>query len=145
MWLAGRDKLSKNSLLRKDSPLSLKGVINIDGPPDLETFRAIEKPMCGGPVVTQFIGGTPAEFPDRYREGTITGLLPTGVRQELFIRAKPAQLSELLEQYVVAAEKAGDPIRMLTLKGTSHFDGINPRAPDWEAVMASVRSLLRNR
>jgi len=140
-----RDKLPKNSLLRTDSPLSLKGVIDIDGPPDLETFRAIEQPMCGGPVVTKFIGGTPAEFPNRYREGSVTGLLPTGVRQEVLIRAKPAQLSALLEQYVGAAEKAGDPIRVLTLKGNSHFDGINPRAPDWETVMASVRLLLRDR
>jgi acetyl esterase/lipase len=145
MWLAARDKLPKNSLLRTDSPLSLKGVIDIDGPPDLEPFRAIEQPMCGGPVVTQFIGGTPAEFPNRYREGSVTGLLPTGVRQELFIRPKPAQLSALLEQYVGTAEKAGDPIRMLILKGNSHFDGINPRAPDWSTVMASVRLLLHDR
>jgi acetyl esterase/lipase len=144
MWLVARAKLPKSSLLHTDSPLSLKGVINIDGPPDLETFRAIEQPMCGGPVVTKFIGGTPAEFPNRYREGSVTGLLPTGVRQELFIRAKPAQLSGLLEQYVGVAEKVGDPIQMLTLMGNSHFDGINPKAPDWETVMASVRSLLRN-
>jgi hypothetical protein len=144
MWLVARDKLPKNSVLHTDSPLSLKGVIDIDGPPDLETFQAIEQAMCGGPVVTQFIGGTPAEFPNRYREGSASGLLPTGIRQELFIRAKPAQLSGLLEQYVGVAEKAGDPIRMFTLKGNSHFDGINPRAPDWEAVMASIRSLLRN-
>jgi acetyl esterase/lipase len=113
MWLIARGKLPNSSLLHADSPLSLKGVIDIDGPPDLETFRAIEQPMCGGPVVTKFIGGTPAEFPNRYREGSVTGLLPTGVRQELFIRAKPAQLSGLLEQYVGVAEKAGDPIRML--------------------------------
>jgi acetyl esterase/lipase len=144
MWLAARNKLPKNSILRTDSPLSLKGVINIDGPPDLETFRSIEQPMCGGPVVTEFIGGTPVEFPDRYREGSVSELLPTGVRQELFIRAQPAQLSRLVEQYVGVAEKAGDPIRMFTLKGSSHFDGINPRTPDWQIVMASIRSLLGN-
>jgi acetyl esterase/lipase len=143
MWLAAREKLPKNSILRTDSPLSLKGVIDIDGPPDLETFRASEQSMCGGPVVTQFVGGTPGDFPNRYREGSVTGLLPTGVRQELFIRAKPVQLSELLDLYVGAAEKAGDPIRKFALKG-NHFDGINPRAPDWDSVMDSVRSLLRN-
>ena len=100
--------------------------------------------MCGGPVVTKFIGGTPAEFPNRYREGSVTGLMPTGFRQELFIRAKPEQLRGFLGQYVGVAKKTGDPIQMVTLKGTSHFDGINPKAPDWETVMASVRSLLRN-
>jgi acetyl esterase/lipase len=144
MWLAARDRLLKSSLLHTDSPLPVKGVVDIDGPPDLETFRAIEQPMCGGPVITQFLGGTPAEFPDRYREGSVAGLLPTGARQELFIRAKPAEVNRLLERYVGVAEKAGDPVRLSILKGNSHFDGINPTAPDWETVMASVRSLLRN-
>src|SRR6266446_6825068 len=43
---------TKTSPVRAPSPLSLKGVINIDGPADLESFRAIEQPMCGGSVVT---------------------------------------------------------------------------------------------
>ena len=145
MWLAARDKLPKHSLVHTDSPLPLKGVIDIDGPPDLEAFRAMEQSGCGGPVVTQFVGGTPAEFPNRYREGSVSGLLPIGVRQELFIRAKPSeQWSGMFEPYVAAAQKAGDPVRMLTLKGASHFDGINPQAPDWETLVDSVRSLLRN-
>jgi acetyl esterase/lipase len=144
MWLVARGRLPKNSPLYIDSPLPLKGVVDIDGPPDLETFRAFEQPMCGGPVITQFFGGTPADFPDRYREGSVAGLLPTGARQELFIRAKPAALHGLLEQYVGVAKKAGDPVRLFTFKGDSHFDGINPTAPDWETVMASIRSLLRN-
>jgi len=144
MWLVARGRLPKNSPLYTGSPLPLKGVVDIDGPPDLETFQAFEQPMCGGPVITQFFGGTPAEFPDHYREGSVAGLLPTGARQELFIRAKPAEMHELLEQYVRVAKKAGDPVRLFTLMGDSHFDGINPTAPDWETVMASIRSLLRN-
>ena len=142
LWLVARHNLPKSSPLHTDSPLSLKGVVDIDGPADLETFRPMEQSMCGGPVITKFIGGTPAEFSSRYREGSVTGLLPAGARQELFVRAKPAQMSGLVEQYVGVAEKAGDPVRMLTLKG-NHFDGINPKTPDGEAVMASVRALLR--
>ncbi|HTQ53368.1 MAG TPA: alpha/beta hydrolase [Bryobacteraceae bacterium] len=144
MWLAGRGRLPKKSPLYTDSPLPLQGVVDIDGPPDLETFRAFEQSMCGGPVITQFFGGTPAEFPERYREGSVTGLLPTGARQELFVRAKPTQIHELLDQYVAAAKKADDPVRLFTFKGDSHFDGINPKTPDWETVMASIRSLLHS-
>jgi acetyl esterase/lipase len=143
LWLAARGKLPKSSLLHTDSPLPLKGAINIDGPPDLEAFRALEQWGCGGPVVTQFIGGTPAEFPNRYREGSVSGLTPIGVRQELLIRAKPSdQWSRMFEPYVAAARKTGDPVRMFTLEGAGHFDGINPEAPDWATVMASVRWLL---
>ena len=145
MWLAARGKQPKDSSVRQDAPLSLKGVINIDGPPDLEGFRAMEQPMCGSPVVTQFLGGTPAEVPKRYREGSITGLLPSGVGQVLFIRAEPSgQWRGLFESYIATAKKAGDPVQMITLKGRSHFDGINPQAPDWDTVIDSVRSLLRN-
>jgi hypothetical protein len=105
----------------------------------------MEQSGCGGPVVTQFVGGTPAEFPNRYREGSVSGLLPIGVRQDLFIRAKPGeQWSRMLEQYVAAAQKKGDPVRMLTLRGSGHFDGINPQGMSWEAVLDSVQLLLRS-
>ncbi|MGH8245764.1 MAG: hypothetical protein ACREUU_04960 [Gammaproteobacteria bacterium] len=48
----------------------------------------------------------------------------------------------MFKLYIVQAEKAGDPVRMFSMEGAGHFDGINPQAPAWETVMASVRSLL---
>ena len=142
-WLAARRKLPKSSLLYTNSPLPLKGVVSVDGPPDLEADRAIEKSVCGGPVITQFLGGTPAQFPNRYREGSASGLLPIGVRQELLLAGKHGEeWIELFKEYVAAAEKAGDLVHMPTMEGAGHFDGINPQAPAWETVMASVRSLL---
>ncbi|MBI2685640.1 MAG: alpha/beta hydrolase [Acidobacteria bacterium] len=143
-WLAGRGKLPKSSLLHTDSPLSLKGVVSVDGPPDLEADRAIEQSVCGGPVVTQFVGGTPGEFPNRYREGSASGLLPIGVRQELLLAGKHGEeWIGLFKQYVAAADKVGDPVRMPIMDGAGHFDGINPQAPAWKTVMDSVRSLIR--
>ena len=127
-----------------EKTVTLKGVVSVDGPPDLEADRAIEKSVCGGPVVTQFVGGTPAEFPDRYREGSASGLLPIRVRQELILAGKHnAEWIALFKDYVAAAEKAGDPIRMPIIDGAGHFDGINPQSPAWQTVMDSVRSLLR--
>jgi hypothetical protein len=117
--------------------------VSVDGPPDLEADRAIEKSVCGGPVVTQFTGGTPAQFPNRYREGSASGLLPIGVRQELLLAGKHGEeWIGLFKEYAAAAEKAGDPVHMPTMEGAGHFDGINPQAPAWETVMTSVRSLL---
>lgn len=142
-WLAARGKLPKSSALRTDSPLPLKGVVSIDGPPDLAADRAIEQSVCGGPVVTQFIGGTPSEFPNRYLEGSASELLPLGIAQELLLAGKHNEVwIGLFKQYAAAAAKAGDPIHLTTMEGAGHFDGINPQAPAWENVMASVRSLL---
>ena len=75
----------------------------------------------------QFLGGAPAEFPNRYREGSVSGLLPTGVRQELFV-----------------AGRQGEPWTglFMTMEGAGHFDGINPQAPAWEAVMEKAPDLL---
>jgi acetyl esterase/lipase len=148
LWLAARGRLPKGSVLYTNSPLPFKGAVSVDGPPDLEADRAIEQSVCGGPVVTQFVGGPPAEFPDRYREGSASGLLPIGVRQEILLASKQASAvgekwSALFKQYVEAAGKAGDPVRMPVMEPAGHFDGINPRAPAWETVMTSVRFVLR--
>ena len=93
----------------------------------------IEQPVCGGPVVTQFVGGTPAQFPDRYREGSASGFLPIGVPQELLVASRlRADWIELFKRYLSTAVKAGDTVRMITMEGAGHFDGINPQAPHWE-------------
>ena len=143
-WLAARGKLPKSSPLSATSPLPLNGVVSVDGPPDLEADRAIEGSVCGGPVVTQFIGGTPTQFPDRYREGSASGLLPLGVRQELLLAGQHGEeWIRLFKEYVAKAEKAGDQIRMPTMESAGHFDGINPQATAWTTVMNSVQRLLR--
>jgi acetyl esterase/lipase len=143
LWLGARGKLPKSSMLYSNSPLPLIGVVSVDGPPDLEADRAIEQSVCGGPVITQFVGGTPAEFPSRYREGSASGLLPIGTRQEIFVAGRHGEeWIALFKRYVAAAEKAGDPVRLLTMDGAGHFDGINPQAPAWQAVMASIQSLV---
>ena len=143
IWLAARGKVPKSSVLHADSPLALKGAVSVDGPPDLAADRAIEQSVCGGPVITQFIGGTPEEFPERYRDGSSAGLLPLGVRQELLLASKHNDAwIGLFKQYAATAEKAGDSVRMAIMEGAGHFDGIDPQSPAWNTVMASVRSLL---
>lgn len=144
MWLAGRHNLPKGSGLWSPAVVRLKGVINIDGPADLRSIQAVEQPMCGGPVVSQLLGGTPMEVPNRYREGSVSGLLPTGVPQVLFMRAAPSEhWRGLTEQYAEEAARAGDSAKVVILKGRSHFDGINPLMPDWQTVLKTVHSMVR--
>jgi hypothetical protein len=143
VWLGARGKLPKGSMLYTSSPLLLKGVVSVDGPPDLEADRAIDQSTCGAPVIEQFVGGTPSEFPERYREGSASGLLPIGTKQEIFVSPMfGEQWKTLFEQYVAAAAKAGDPVRLLTRDGANHFDAINPQAPAWHMVVSSIQSLI---
>jgi acetyl esterase/lipase len=143
LWLAARAKLPKGSALYMEKPLPLKGAIDIDGPADLIAIRAMEQSACGAPVITDFLGGAPEQVPERYREGAVTAFVPTGVRQELFVRSgADEKWKGLVEPYVSAATKAGDAVELQEQKGSSHFDGINPQSSSWEAVLSAAKSLL---
>ena len=99
--------------------------------------------MCGGQSSRSSSGARLRSSRTVIREGSVSGLLPTGVRQELFVAGRQGEpWTGLFKQYVAAAEKSGDPVRILTMEGAGHFGGINPQAPAWEAVMEKVRDLL---
>jgi acetyl esterase/lipase len=143
LWLAARHKLSADSTLHTASPLRVAGVVDIDGPPDLESVIGMERQVCGAPVVEQLLGGTPAELPSRYREASATGLLPIGTKQELLIADKHNdQWIEAITSYATAAKNAGDAVTVTMMQNAGHFDGLNPKAPAWNTVLASIRSIL---
>jgi hypothetical protein len=90
------------------------------GPPDLEAFTAVDQEVCGDSVIQRFIGGTLKEFPSRYREGSATGSLPIGVRQELlystkmeFMSGNEADWAELFKSYAALAARSGDSVARL--------------------------------
>ena len=150
-WVAGRRNLPKTSPLYAAAPLPITGVVDIDGPPDLEAAPpGLDSQVCGEPVINELLGGSSAEVPSHYREGSVTGQLPTGIRQEVlyatkneFMDKREAEWSELFMSYASAAKKAGDPVRVVRLENAGHFDGINPQSKAWPTVMDSISSLLR--
>jgi carbonic anhydrase len=74
-------------------------------PTDLKATIPLQQPICGSPVITNLLGGSPEERPDRYRAGSPIELLPLGVRQEFFAgRMFGAQVAP----YEAAARRAGD-------------------------------------
>jgi len=143
-WLAARHKLPADSPLHAVAPLRVAGVVSIDGPPDLESIIGFERQVCGAPVVEQLLGGSPTEFPARYREASAAGLLPIGTRQEMLIGGRlPAQWIDAMKSYATAAKSAGDPLTVTTMESAGHFDGLNPKAPAWATVVASIQSIIR--
>jgi acetyl esterase/lipase len=142
MWLAARGKIpAKNPLYSKD-PLPLKGAIDIDGPIELTNHQPPES-ICGVSAIQQFLGGTPAEQPQRYRDATIASYLPTGVPQILLLATFDAPIRADLEAYAAKAKAAGDRFTIVPLKSSNHFDAISPRPENLKYVLDAANSLLR--
>ena len=143
MWIAGRPKLPASSALYTKDPLPVKAAVNFDGPADPAAFQPLEGKVCGMPALTQFLGGTPAEQPERYRDSSPASVLPLGVAQE-FIAGTLAQMAmDQILAYQTAARSKGDVVTITTLDGSRHFDMLAPRSPHWKTVEERIRALVR--
>lgn len=139
MWLAARAKLPTTSELYTSNPLTLSGVVSLDGPPDLKATIAVQQPICGTPVITDLMGGSPDQQPERYRAASPIELLPLGVRQEFFVgRMFAAQAAP----YEAATKKTGDNLQATVLADAGHFVFIDPQSEVWPQVLAAVRRLV---
>jgi pimeloyl-ACP methyl ester carboxylesterase len=139
LWLAVRHKLPKSSELYIADPLRLKGVVDLDGPGDLKALIPRQQSICGAPVITQLMGGTPEERGQRYREGSPVEMLPLGVPQEIFAGQMFAAPTPA---YVEAAKHAGDTINANVAANAGHFVFIDPGSSTWPQVVKSIRVLL---
>lgn len=138
MWLAARPRVSSGSELYTADPLKLIGVASLDGPADLQTMHPLQQRVCGSPVITDLMGGSPDERPERYRDTSPVALLPLGVRQAVFAGA----FGEHAESYETLARRAGDPIEAIVDGNAGHFVFIDPESNVWPRVLQSIRRLL---
>jgi len=128
MWLAGRHKLPPDSPGARPA-VSIRGVVTQAGVLDL--VRGAEAGLGGGAVV-RFLGGTPAEVPERYAVASPYELLPIGVPSTLVhgIKDKVVPIDQS-DRYAAAAIAAGDTVDEQRLKGVDHFAPIDPRMRAW--------------
>jgi acetyl esterase/lipase len=139
MWLGARSRIAKSSELYTSNPLPLSGIVNLDGPSDLKATIEVQQPICGRPVITDLIGGTPDQQPERYRAASPIEMLPVGVGQELFAGR---MFAGQVQPYETAAKKAGDVLRTTVLAEAGHFVFIDPQSDVWPQVMAAVQRLV---
>jgi acetyl esterase/lipase len=139
LWLAARSKLPASSELYSKDPLPLKGVVDLDGPGDLKAVLPMQQQVCGAPVITQLLGGTPEEVPQRYRDASPIEMLPLGVRQEIFAGRMFAPQSRGYEE---AAKRAGDSVNAMILPEAGHFVFIDPESAVWPKVVQSIQVMF---
>lgn len=142
-WIAARPKLPRTSPLYSKNPLPIQAVVNVDGPPDLTTAQPLERNFCPVPGITNFMGATPAEHPERYREASITALMPTGVPQTIVAGGLLQRSMSLLTDYESAAKSKGDSVTVLKLEGAGHFDMLAPESPHGKSLLEAILALLK--
>ena len=138
LWLAARQKLAKTSELYVSDPLKIAGVVDLDGPGDLKATIALQQPVCGSPVITDLIGGSPEQQPARYHDGSPIELLPLNVPVEFYAGRMFAAHAA---PYEAAATRAGDTVKTTVLAEAGHFVFIDPQSDVWPQVLESVRRL----
>lgn len=139
LWLAARSHLPRESAFFSSDPLPLRGVVALAGVTDLRRFR----PRCDG-AVDKLLGGSPEEVAVRYQQASPIELLPLGVSQRLIHGTRDQIVPiEMARDYEAAAQKKGDPVRLIVLEGAGHFEVIDPQSSVWPVIENEVFSLLK--
>ena len=140
LWVAARDRLALTSVVRGENPLKVAAVVAIDGPANLKALIGPDEKICGKPVISQLMGGSPSDVADRYAQGDPIELLPLGVPTTLI--GSTVLLPEAAEAYRKAASEKGDSVEVLLLQNNFHFDMLCPRKPSGVVVEDLVLDTL---
>lgn len=136
LWLAARRRLPPTSAIRGGDPLRISAVVAIDGPVDLKAFIALDKFVCGKPVVSRLLGGSPEQVPGRYRESSPIELLPSGIPSVLVSSTVLPLVTA--EKYRDVATAPGDKVEVLPFKDAGHFDMLSSATPSGAAVETAI-------
>jgi len=136
LWIAARDGLPASSPIRGAEPLKIAAAVDIDGPGDLAGIIGRDASICGEPVIAPFMGGAPAQVPDRYAEASPIARLPLHVAQTLVAAQvlTPADAAA----YRTAALAKGEDVVVQAFPNASHGDVADPRNPAGAQVVAVI-------
>jgi dipeptidyl aminopeptidase/acylaminoacyl peptidase len=110
---------------------SVKAVVPLAGVVDLQ--RAYQLHLSNDAVV-EFLGGTPAEVEDHYREADPMKLAIAARQWLVHGAADDVVPPALSRDYVGAKQKAKEDARLVEIAGAGHFEVVDPRSEAWKDV-----------
>lgn len=128
-------------------PATVRGVIGLYGPTALA--RAHDTPadpdlIGGSALIAAFLGGTPAEVPDRYRRATPQAALDHPVPATLLVHGGADQIvqPEHSRWLAAALRSAQDPVAQVEIPWAGHgFDAIS-WGPGGQIALAAILRFL---
>jgi len=142
-WLAARPKLPRSSPLYSKNPLPVKAFVNVDAPPDLAAAQPLERKFCPVPGISEFMGGTAIERPERYAATSAISLLPIGVPQTIVAGGLLKGSYDLVSSYEASATSKGDSVTVVNLEGAGHFDMLAPGSQYGKPLIEAILALLK--
>ena len=147
LWLAGRHHIPTTSPLHSPQPMHPPhAAISLAGAVDLRLTIDLSSPFAfplGKPAVIELMGGTPAQFPDRYKAGNPGELLPLNVKQFLVQGAADTIVNpQLAPRYADNVRKQGDTVSVIALPSADHFDVVDPESTAWHTIRDLVRTAV---
>jgi acetyl esterase/lipase len=116
--------------------LSLAGVLDL--------HRAWELHLSHDAVV-EFLGGTPSEVPDHYREASpAERAIPHATQKLIHGTADKDVPYEISQSYAAKKRKAGEHVELITLENIGHFEIVDPGSSVWKQVENMFVSLTRS-
>jgi acetyl esterase/lipase len=115
--------------------LSLAGVLDLR--------RAWELHLSNDAVV-EFLGGTPEEVPEHYREASpAERAIPHATQKLIHGTADDSVPYEISKSYAERKKKSGENVELITLSGIGHFEIVDPGSSVWKQVEQAFISLTR--
>ena len=101
--------MPENSQFRSADAVQVRGVLGLAAAADLAFLH--ERKVCGH-VIDGLMGGSPADFPDRYAAGSPVNLVPLGLPQILVNGTRDPFWSSIAQRYLDAAEAVADTVQL---------------------------------
>jgi acetyl esterase/lipase len=113
-------------------------VVSLAGVVDLR--RAWELDLSND-AVAEFLGGSPDNVPDRYREASPTEQSIKARQILIHGTADDSVPYELSKTYAEHKKKQGENVELITLPETGHFEIVHPESSVWSTVQRAFISL----
>ena len=109
----------------------VKAAISLAGVVDLQRAYALH---LSNDAVVEFLGGTPAEVADHYREADPMKLAIRARQWLMHGAADDVVPPAFSKDYVSAKQKMKEDARLVEISGAGHFEVVDPRSGAWRDV-----------
>ncbi|GAA3387478.1 alpha/beta hydrolase [Cryptosporangium minutisporangium] len=134
LWAAARHHLPPDAPGARPAAQGIRGVLGLAPVADLASASRLG---LGDGATDAFLGGSPADRPDRYAVADPTALPPPGTP----VTVLHGLADDIVPTDVVRGYAADGRAEFVLLPGADHFGVITPGSEDWPHVVSALRKL----